>query len=38
VVYIDESYTNEFPRKAGGSLALAAFIVSQKDAAKLEEA
>ncbi len=36
VVYIDESYTNEFPRKPGGSLALAALIVSKKEAAKLD--
>ncbi len=35
-VYIDESYTNEFPRKAGGSLALAAFLLAENDAKKLE--
>jgi hypothetical protein len=35
-VYIDESYSNEFPRKPAGSLALAAFIVAQEDVPKLE--
>ncbi|HTI72082.1 MAG TPA: hypothetical protein VMF06_19055 [Candidatus Limnocylindria bacterium] len=35
-VFIDESYSNEFPRKPDGSLALAAFIVAQEEVAKLE--
>lgn len=35
VVYVDESYSNEFPRKPNGSLALAAFMVSQEDVPKL---
>lgn len=29
VVYVDESYTNGFPREAGGSLAFGAFIIPE---------
>lgn len=36
LVYVDESYTNEFPRLPGGSLALAALVLSASDAKKLE--
>lgn len=35
VVYVDESYSNEFPRKPNGSLALAAFMVAPEDVPKL---
>jgi hypothetical protein len=35
LVYVDESYSNEFPRLPGGSLAIAAFIVSERDSKAL---
>lgn len=35
-VFVDESYTSEFPRKDGGALTLAAFIVSEADSVQLK--
>ena len=36
VVYVDESYTSEFPRKEGGSLAYAALIVPESAVGQIE--
>jgi len=35
-VYVDESYTSEFPRKDVGALTVAAFIVSEADSLELK--
>lgn len=38
IVFIDESYTNEFPRIKGGALTLAALILPEKEVGRLQAA